>query len=216
MAYALAHLAPGANLCCRMPLALFIPSIYRHTVTSIDLDLFVLALVQSGLATTYDLKSKASLSVGSTAPILARLEEDGLIEASKAGIRDVRRFTITKEGKKRLSVGWKELLERRPTDVDEILRITYLGWAMGSPEIASHFVDNAASGLQDLAATRRAEANQLARGLTEQVGGQAFRWLRTEAEAARLGAQAVALKQLGKEIKSRKKQKKTIISQSAT
>jgi hypothetical protein len=53
-------------------------------MTSTDLDLFILALVQAGLATTYDLKSKAGLSVGSTAPVLARLEEAGLIGAPKA------------------------------------------------------------------------------------------------------------------------------------
>jgi hypothetical protein len=81
-------------------------------------------------------------------------------------------------------------LERRPTDVDEILRITFIAWAIGSPGRASRFVYNAAAGLQDLAATRQAEANQLQRGLTEQVGGKAFRWLRNGAEAARLQRKA--------------------------
>ncbi len=118
-------------------------------MTSIDLDLLVLALVQSGLATTYDLKSIAGLSVGSTAPILARLEQAGLVEAPEPGIRSSRRFTITKAGKKYLSVGWEELLDRQPTDVDEILRITYLAWALGSPEVASRFVEKATAGLQD-------------------------------------------------------------------
>ncbi len=177
-------------------------------MTSIDLDLFVLALAQSGLGTTYDLKSKAGLSVGSTAPILARLEDSGLIEAPKPGVRDSRRFTITKEGKKFLVAGWKQLLERRPTDVDEILRITYLAWALGSPEIASGFVEEAAAGIEDLAAMRKAEANQLRRGLGAPVGGISYRWLRIEAEAARLQAQGEALKQLGKEIKNKKNAKK--------
>ena len=177
-------------------------------MTSIDLDLFVLALVQSGLATTYDLKSKAGLSVGSTAPILARLEEAGLIQAAKPGVREVRRFSVTKEGRKHLTVGWKELLERRPTDVDEVLRITYIAWAMDSPEVASKFVESAAAGLQYLAATRNAEANQLQSTLGEHVGGQAFRWLRTAADAARLHAQAEALKQLGRQIKTKKSKRR--------
>jgi DNA-binding MarR family transcriptional regulator len=176
---------------------------------SIDLDLFVLAMVQSGLGTTYDLKSKAGLSVGSTSPILARLEQAGLLEAPKAERdRGVRRFSISKEGKKHLAAGWKELLQRRPTDIDEILRITYIAWTMGSADVASRFIETAAAGLQDLAVTRRAEANQLLRGLTGPLGGQAFRWLRTGADAARIEAQAEALKQLGREIKVRKSKRK--------
>ena len=178
-------------------------------MTSVDLDLFVLALVQSGMATTYDLKSKAGLSVGSTSPILARLEEAGLVEAPKAERgRGARRFSITTAGRKRLSAEWKQLLERRPTDVDEILRITYIAWVMGSPEMAATFVENSAAGLNHLAATRQAEANQLRGTLGRQVGGPAFRWLRAGADAARLQAQAEALKQLGRQIKQTKSKTK--------
>ena len=174
-------------------------------MTSIDLDLFVLAMVQSGLGTTYDLKSKAGLSVGSTSPILARLEQAGLLEAPTAErARGVRRFSISKEGKKHLAAGWKELPQRRPTDIDEILRITYIAWVMGSPETAAIFVENSAAGLNYLAATRQAEVNQLRSALGGRVGGQAFRWLRAGADAARLQAQAEALKQLGRQIKQTK------------
>jgi predicted transcriptional regulator len=171
-------------------------------MTSVDLDLFVLALVQSGMATTYDLKSQAGLSVGSTSPILARLEKAGLVEAPKAErSRGARRFSITTAGRKHLSAGWKQLVERRPTDTDEILRITYIAWVMGFPEIAATFVENSAAGLNHLAATRQAEVNQLRGTLGGQVGGQAFRWLRAGADAARLQAQAAALTQLGRQIK---------------
>lgn len=174
-------------------------------MTSVDLDLFVLALVQSGMTTTYDLKSKAGLSVGSTSPILARLEEDGLVEAPKAErSRGARRFSITTAGRKHLSAGWKQLLERRPTDVDEIFRITYLAWFMGFPEMAATFLESSAAGLDYLAATRQAEANQLRATLGGQVGGHAFRWLRAGSDAARLKAQAEALKQLGRQIKQTK------------
>ena len=42
---------------------------------STSLELFVLAMVRRGLATPYELKTKAGLSLGSTVPVLARLEE---------------------------------------------------------------------------------------------------------------------------------------------
>jgi hypothetical protein len=173
-------------------------------MTSNDLDLFVLSLVQAGLGTTYDLKSKAGLSVGSTSPILGRLERTGLIGAPKAGVRGTRRFSITKAGSKQLVAEWKQLLSRQPTDVDEILRITHLAWTMDSPDIASRFLETAAAGLEAFAATRRAEASQLQRTVTVKVGGPAYRWLRTATEAARLQAQAEALRHLGKEIKNKK------------
>jgi DNA-binding PadR family transcriptional regulator len=176
-------------------------------MTSHDLDLLVLGLVQAGLATTYDLKSKAGLSVGSTAPVLARLEDSGLIEAPKPGVRDSRRFAITKNGKKHLA-GWEELLNRRPSDIDEIIRIAYLAWSLGSPDVSSSFLENAARSMGDLATTRRAEANQLQRGIADPIGGQAYRWLRIEAEEARLRGQAEVLKRLAKELKNKKNKKR--------
>jgi len=42
-------------------------------------------MVRQGLATPYDLKTKAGLSLGSTVPALARLEKDSLVEASDKG-----------------------------------------------------------------------------------------------------------------------------------
>ena len=42
---------------------------------STSLELFVLAMVRQGLATPYELKTKAGLSLGSTVPALARLEK---------------------------------------------------------------------------------------------------------------------------------------------
>lgn len=79
---------------------------------------------------------------------------------------------------------------------------------MGSADGASRFIETTAAGLRDVAVTRRAEANQLLRGLTGPLGGQVFRWLRTGADAARIEAQAEALKQLGREIKMRKSKRK--------
>jgi hypothetical protein len=43
-----------------------------------DLDLFVLALVDSGVATPYALQMTAGLSPGATIPVLQRLTEAGL------------------------------------------------------------------------------------------------------------------------------------------
>jgi DNA-binding PadR family transcriptional regulator len=177
-----------------------------ETITS-DIDLFVLALVQRGLATSYDFKARAGLSVGSSAPVLARLEEAGLIKCTGTGPRKSQRFSITKAGEKSLDTNWQALLDTRPTDFEAILRITYLAWALGRRDAVAKFVEKASSALRDVAATRRAEASQLQGALGDKVSGEAFRWLRTLCEAARLDAQSEALKQAAEQITSKKNKK---------
>jgi DNA-binding PadR family transcriptional regulator len=169
-------------------------------MTSSDLDLFLLALVQSGLATPYDLKAKAGLSVGSTAPVLKRLENGGLIYGAKRGKRNSRRFEITKSGQKKLKSDWQALLEGQPTDFDTILRIIYIAWLLGRRDVVVKVIDKSASTLKNIAATRTAEANQLRPVLGLGVTGETFRWLRTFTSAARLKAEGDALLQVSKAI----------------
>ena len=173
---------------------------------STDLDLFVLALVQRGCTTPYDFKSQAGISVGSSAPVLARLEKSGYVMGSDPGVRDRRQFSITKAGTKTLDSGWRRLLTSRPTDPDATLRITYMAWALGRPGELTDFIDSASTTLKNVAATRLAEATQL-QPTADNLGGQAFRWLKASFEAARLAAQSQALKELGKQIKKQKKDK---------
>lgn len=172
--------------------------------TSNDLDLFILALIKNGCANTYALKSKAGISVGSSAPVLERLEQSGLVRGSGPGVRARRHFVITKSGQTRLESSWQQLLSMRPTDPDVVLRITYLTWALGRKTMVSDFIDASAITLGNAAATRRAEANLL-RPLVANLGGEAFRWLKTSFEAARFEAQSSALKELGKQINKQKK-----------
>jgi len=179
---------------------------YAMPPNSTDLDLFVLALVQRGCATAYDFKSQAGISVGSSAPVLDRLEKAGLIKGSSPGVRKRQQFSITKSGTKTLESGWRDLLASRPTDPDATLRITYLAWALGGQSELSDFIDSSATTLKNAAATRLAEANQL-QPMTGSLGGQAFRWLKSSFEAARLDAQSVALRELGKQIKKQKRSK---------
>jgi hypothetical protein len=48
-----------------------------------DLDLFVLALIEDGVATPYALQKEASLSPGVTIPAIQRLLEAGLVRQGK-------------------------------------------------------------------------------------------------------------------------------------
>jgi DNA-binding PadR family transcriptional regulator len=85
---------------------------------STSLELFVLAMVRQDLATPYELKTKAGLSLGSTVPVLARLQQDGLVKASEEGARRSRKFSITAKGNKVLEQGWAEQLKSTtPTSI---------------------------------------------------------------------------------------------------
>lgn len=172
--------------------------------TSTDLELFVLALVRLGCATPYELKARGGISIGSSAPVLERLAEAGLLKKSDPGVRDKSEFSITKSGERRLAFGWQSLLATRPTDPDAILRITYLAWALGRRDVTMKFIASAADTLSNAAATRRAEAKQL-QAANGDVGADAFRWLKTRFEAARLEAQSKELKELGEQIKKLKR-----------
>ncbi len=170
---------------------------------STDLDLFILVLVQRGYSTAYDLKARGGISIGSSAPVLERLAEGRLLKKSKLGVRDKSEFSITDLGKATLK-RWRDVLNTRPTDPEAILRIAYLSWALGQQDVLTTFIDNAAETLRDVAGTRRAEAKQL-QGVSSSVGAEAFRWLKTNLEAARLEAQSKELKALTKQIRTKKK-----------
>src|SRR5580698_8515695 len=90
-----------------------------------NLELFVLAAVQAGLDSAYDLNKSADLSVGATLPLLSRLEKAGLLR-SKAAARRSKQYSVTAEGRSVLHRSWQELLEPVPREFEGILRIAYV------------------------------------------------------------------------------------------
>ena len=176
--------------------------------TKSNLELFVLAMVQRGLATPYDLRMKAGLSLGSTVPVLARLMSEDLIKASELGSRRSRRFSITVKGTKALNQGWEEHLGTRPTDLDSILRIAYLAWLNSGNTMSAEFLEQSATGLRGWAGSLRAEAGRLAGTTGDEPDGDTFKWLRTYCEAARADADAAALGELSEQIQKRRKKTK--------
>src|SRR5579863_8988063 len=75
-----------------------------------DLDVFVLALVNGGVSTPYELKTAAGLSPGATIPALARLMKARFIRQGKSGPRGRIDHKITAEGRRHLKQGWKYLI----------------------------------------------------------------------------------------------------------
>lgn len=98
-----------------------------------DLDLFVLALIRSGVSTPYVLQKEAALSPGATIPAIQRLLEAGLILHGKPGPRGRTEYRITAAGKKQLKNGWRVLIDEGPSgDLDADLRVALLAISEGN------------------------------------------------------------------------------------
>ena len=112
-----------------------------------DLDLFVLALIESGLATAYDLQIGAGLSPGATIPALRRLVADGWASQAKPGPRGRTEHRITIAGGRHLRRSWQQLIEDGPSgDVDADLRIALLAFfAGGDRRLAAEFLRGSAN-----------------------------------------------------------------------
>jgi DNA-binding PadR family transcriptional regulator len=98
-----------------------------------DLEQFVLALVERGLVTPYDLQASAGLSPGATIPVLTRLEESGFVRKGKPGPRGRTEYEVTNQGRTLLKNGWKTMIQAEPpTDIDGVLRVATLAFLSGA------------------------------------------------------------------------------------
>jgi len=111
-----------------------------------DLDLFVMALIDSGISTPYDFQKSAGLSPGATIPALQRLLEAGSVRQGKPGSRGRTDYSITSAGRKFLKSGWRILIEDGPSgDLDADLRVALLVlWAGGKRRLATDFLQQSA------------------------------------------------------------------------
>jgi len=112
-----------------------------------DLDLFVLALIDSGISTPYEFQKAAGLSPGSNHPGAAEIVEGGCVRQGKQGSRGRTDHSITPTGRKFLKNGWHVLLEDGPSgDLDSDLRVALLVlWAGGKRRLATEFLQQSAS-----------------------------------------------------------------------
>jgi hypothetical protein len=97
-----------------------------------DLDLFVLALIDSGISTPYALQKEAGLSPGATIPAIQRLLLAGHVRQRRASLRGKTEHRVTAAGRKHLTQGWYPLIEKGPTgDLDADLRIALVALCVG-------------------------------------------------------------------------------------
>lgn len=111
-----------------------------------DLDMFVLALIDSGVSTPYELKAASGLSPGATIPVLRRLLESRMALPGKPGARGRMSHKVTAEGRRYLAGGWRTLIDDGPSgDLDADLRVALLAlWVGGDRRMAADFLRQSA------------------------------------------------------------------------
>ena len=180
-----------------------------------DLDLFILALIDGGVSTPYELQKAAGLSQGATIPALQRLLETPLVRQGKPGARGRTDYKVTAAGRKALKAGWLPLVEAGPSgDIDSDLRVALLAiWGSGDRRLAAEFLRQSADKRIDPVAAAVLTARQgalapLARWYTDLRSATAEALLTAESEAIRIMAEALPRKLIGKPKRSDRTSKK--------
>ena len=92
-----------------------------------DLVVFVLALIETGVSTPYEMQKMAGLSQGATIPVLQKLLEADLVRQLKTGPSGRTGHKTTAAGRKFLSSSWRTLIDDGPSgDLDADLRVALL------------------------------------------------------------------------------------------
>ncbi len=153
-----------------------------------DLDLFILALIDGGVSTPYELQKAAGLSQGATIPALHRLLEARFVRQGKPGARGRADYKATAAGEKLVRHGWLPLIEAGPSgDLDSDLRVALLAiWAGGDHRLAADFLRQCGNlKMESVAATalKSDAVAPLARWYTDLRSSTAKAMLAAEAEA---------------------------------
>jgi DNA-binding PadR family transcriptional regulator len=168
-----------------------------------DLDLFVLALIDGGVSTPYELQKTAGLSQGATNPALQRLLAARLVRQGKPGARGRTDYKATAAGKKLLRDGWLPLIEAGPSgDLDSDLRVALLAIrGSGDRKLAVDFLrrtgDKKMESIATIELTSDAAA-PLARWYADLRSETAKAVLRAESEAIRAMADSLPRSLTGK------------------
>jgi len=171
---------------------------HRDRRSRLDLELFVLALVQREIGTPYHLRETVGLSPGATIPVLKRLQEAGFVRRGKPGVRGRTEYNTTESGKQHLRSNWQPLLAAAvPTDVDAILRIASLAMLSGADrKTVAAYLRRAAAAKRTNSKRRKAAALEAEDSLPAVRETRLYVWLQATHKAARLAAETRLLRQL--------------------
>jgi DNA-binding PadR family transcriptional regulator len=170
----------------------------RDKRSRLDLELFVLALVQRGINTPYRLLTAGGISQGAALPVLGRLESSGYVRRGKPGPRGRTEFEVTAAGRRYLETGWRPLLESPVSgDIESILRTASLAVLCGADSrTVTGYLKSAAKEKAADSENRKAEAKQARAALSDESDAGLYTWMIAMQGASRLASEAKILRQL--------------------
>jgi DNA-binding PadR family transcriptional regulator len=165
----------------------------------LDLQLFVLAMIEIGLRTPYALQAEAGLSPGATIPVLARLLAAGYVERSAPGSRGRAEYKVTRLGRGFLRDSRDSLQIDSEADLESILRAATLALVSGvtGKSVAERLLS--AAGGKAESAEKLSAAPQTPAGSSPP---EIYRWMRSTYLKTRLQADVRVLKHLASELKA--------------
>lgn len=174
----------------------------RDQRSKLDLELFVLSLIQRGITTPYRLQVSVGLSAGATIPVLNRLKENGFLKCGNPGPRQRMEYEITASGVRHLESEWKPLLSApAPSDVDAILRIVVLALLSGANRRTAVSYLRGAAAEKAADSKRRKQYAASTQSSVSSAGSPGLHnWMHAMRTAARSAADARLLRELAKSI----------------
>ena len=162
-----------------------------------SLDVFLLALIDSGVTTSYAMREQAGISVGASRPALQRLQNLGLVEHGKTEARNKLVFRLTNRGrgakKTELSHLMAEYQVNPPSDLESIVRIAAIAAFSGNSSAVRALLSRAAETCR-----RRAEEVDPVKIETDFSVAARYRFMTALCTAAQLRAVSALLRDMGR------------------
>ena len=170
--------------------------------SKLDLELFVLSLIQRGINTPYRLQATAGLSPGATVPVLNRLKETGFLKCGKPGVRRRTEYEVTARGTRHLESQWKPLLSAPvPIDVEAILRVAVLALLSGgSRQMAISYLRRAAAAKAADSKRRKQDSEATQSSILSAGLPGLYPWMQAMRTVARLTAEGRLLRELANSV----------------
>jgi len=159
--------------------------------SKLDLELFLLALLERDVITPYAMQQVGSISQGAALPCLRRLVDQGMASQGDKKARRRTDYCITAAGKKHLRSNWRRLLKQDPpSDIDSVIRILALSTMMGAARRPiAEFARKAAAQRSILVKVKDRDVHPV----PPSGAPETLRWMKIWAEKGRLTAESEIL-----------------------
>ncbi len=161
-----------------------------------SLEVFLLALIDSGLSTPYEFYSRAGISVGASLPALKSLLRQKLVSRGKASHRGRMSYGLTGSGRAALK-NWSTIQasKHESGDMASALRLSTLAYFLGSPAQAKQILA--------YAVTLLSPNTEPPTDLDLSSPATAYKWMQSVRDRYRHEADLKSLNEIRKKLKRR-------------